>query len=262
MKNLISVILTLALMFSLSATAEAKSVSTPEELFDALADESVDSIEIVADMTITDSYVMQTKDVTILSDVTFMPAPDDGFFVKSWEIPEGVKLTVNGNITTVHTFVNGFVIAQFYINGGTLDIESGSTSDDCNICFNAGELVAPADGFGPDVAVERYLYEDVTEQNICEALAVENLSSVTVQAECTVEGNLIIPEGKQLVVSTMLTVADGAAITGETLADPGCGFVIIGSGCVNDVTVPDDMESCTVIMEEDGSYTITECEID
>ena len=92
MKKIFALLTVLALLFCVSALAETANVTSPEQLLSALNDPAVDAIEITDDMTITDSYVMQTKDVTILSDVVFQPAPDDGFFVKSWEVPEGVKL--------------------------------------------------------------------------------------------------------------------------------------------------------------------------
>lgn len=254
------VVVLMALMFCLfsAAFAETVSVTTPEAFTAALNDAAVDAIEITADMTITDVYVMQNKDVTILSDVVFHPAPDDGFFVKSWEIPEGVTLTVKGKVTTVHTFDTGFVIAQFYLSGGTMDISEGAVSEDCNICFNAGTLIAPTEGFGPAVAVERYLYENVTEESIADALATEGLTSVTMQSECTISGSIVVPEGNKLQISTMLTITDGASIDGTVGADAGCGVILQGSARVNDITVPEDMDSCMVIWNEEGSYVIAE----
>lgn len=258
MKKIFALLTVLALLFCVSALAETANVTSPEQLLSALNDPAVDAIEITADMSITDSYVMQTKDVTILSDVVFQPAPDDGFFVKSWEIPEGVTLTVKGKLTTVHTFDTGFVIAQAYVNGGAMDIGEGSVSDDCNICFNAGTLIAPAGGFGPDVEIARYLYEHVAEQTIVDALAVENLKKVTVQAECTIDGSITVPEGKVLQISSVLTIADGASVDGTMIVDAGCGAILMGSGRVNDITVPEGMAACMVIWAEDGSYTVIE----
>ena len=258
MKKLLASFVILSLLFCTSVLAETANVTSPEQLLSALNDPAVDAIEITSDMTITDSYVMQTKDVTILSDVVFQPAPDDGFFVKSWEVPEGVTLTVKGKLTTVHTFDTGFVIAQAYVNGGTMDIGEGSVSDDCNICFNAGTLIAPATGFGPGVAVERYLYENVTEQAITDALAVEELKTVTVQAECTICGSITVPDNKELRFSTVLTIADGGCVNGNVTADSGCGVILLGNAQLNEIAVPNGMEACMVIWREDGSYTVTE----
>lgn len=258
MKKLLLALLVLTLVLMSSAMAEKALVNTPEELTAALMNDAVDAIEIAADMTVTDSYVMQTKDITILSDVVFQPAPDEGFFVKSWEIPEGVTLTVKGKVTTVHTFEDGFVIAQFYLNGGTMDIGEGMVSDDCNICFNAGTLVAPAAGFGPDVEVARYLYMDVTEDTIAEALAQEGLRNATVQAECTIEGSLVVPEGKVLEISSVMTLMDGAAVEGDIIVDAGCGVILKGSSRFNDMTVPEGMEACKILWAEDGSCTVLE----
>lgn len=258
MKKLLLALLVLTLVLMSSAMAEKALVNTPEELTAALMNDAVDAIEIAADMTVTDSYVMQTKDITILSDVVFQPAPDEGFFVKSWEIPEGVTLTVKGKVTTVHTFEEGFAIAQFYVNGGTMDVSEGAVSDDCNICFNAGTMVVPAAGFGPDVTVSRYLYMDVTEGTIAEALAVDGLQNVTVQAECMIEGNLVVPEGKVLELSSVLTIADGASVNGDVIMDAGCGVILMGSGRLNDMTVPEGMETCMILWAEDGSYSVLE----
>lgn len=258
MKKLLSALLVFVLCLFSAALADTAVVTTPDELTAALNDDAVDAIEITADMTVTDSYVMQTKDIAILSDVVFQPAPDEGFFVKSWEIPEGVTLTVTGKLTTVHTFDTGFVIAQFYVNGGTLDLTEGALSDDCNICFNAGELLPPAEGFGPNVEVARYLFDNATEEAIAEALTVENLLTVTIQAECTVSGSITVPDDKKLQLSTVITVADGASVEGEVIADAGCGAILMGSGRVNDLTVPEDMEACKIIWNEDGSSTLTE----
>ena len=67
-----------ALLFS-TAAAETVCVTTPKELRSALADYGIDAVEIMADMTVTDTYLLQTKDVTISSEGVFMPSPDDGF---------------------------------------------------------------------------------------------------------------------------------------------------------------------------------------
>lgn len=258
MKKMLALCTVFALLICAHALAEIANVTTPDQLVATLNDPAIDAIEITADMTITDSYVMQTKDITILSDVVFQPAPDEGFFVKSWEIPEGVTLTVKGKLTTVHTFDTGFVIAQAYVNGGTMDIGEGTVSDDCNICFNAGTLIAPATGFGPDVAVERYLYENVTEQAITDALAVEELKTVTVQAECTICGSITVPDNKELRFSTVLTIADGGCVNGNVTADSGCGVILLGNAQLNEIAVPNGMEACMVIWTEDGSYMVTE----
>ncbi len=258
MKKILIALFVLTLVLTSAAMAEKAIVNTPEELSAALMNETVDAIEIAADMTVTDSYVMQTKDITILADVVFHPAPDEGFFVKSWEIPEGVTLTVKGKVTTVHTFEEGFAIAQFYVNGGVMDIGEGEVSDDCNICFNAGILVAPAAGFGPDVEVTRFLYMDVTESAVAEALATDGLRNTTVQAECMIEGNLVVPEGKVLELSSVMTLADGAAVEGDVIVDAGCGVILKGSGRINDMTVPEGMEACMILWTEDGSYTVLE----
>lgn len=258
MKKMFAVLVTLMLCLFSASYAETAYVTTPEAFTAAMNDAAVDAIEITDDMTITDSYVMQTKDVTILSDVVFQPAPDDGFFVKSWEVPEGITLIVKGKVATVHTFDTGFVIAQFYLNGGAMDISEGAVSDDCNICFNAGTLTPPAEGFAPDVEVTRYLYENVTEQAIMDALAVESLKNVTVQAECTIDGSITVPEDKELQISSMLTISNGASVDGTMIFDAGCGAILMGSGRVNDITVPDGMAACIAVWTEDGNYTMVE----
>lgn len=221
MKRILSLAFAL-LMLCAAALAEPAIVTLPEELLPALESADTDSVEITADMTVTDSYVYLTKDTVILADLVYQPAPDDGFFVKSIEIPEGVTLTVRGCFTTRPTFEGGFCLAQIYLSGGTLDLSEGSVSPDINICFNAGTLIPPADGFGPDSTVARYLSQDVTEESIAAALEVEGLRNVTVQEDVTITGNVVIPEGKSLTVyNCCLTVAGGASLSGEVLYDGG-----------------------------------------
>ena len=254
MKKLLIAMMALLMCMVTAAMAETAIVTTPGELMTALMDDAIDAIEITADMTITDSYVMQAKDVTILSDVVFHPAPDDGFFVKSWEVPAGATLTVQGSITTQHTFEGGFSIAQVYVNGGTLDVSGGAVRD--RICFNAGTVIPPENGFSADVEIGRYLYEDVTEQDIMDSLSEPVIWLTTIQMDCTVFGQIVIPDGKELNLSAILTIADGASVTGIVTADPGCGVILQGSARINDTTVPAGMDACRVIWDENGTPSI------
>ena len=269
MKKL-SILLALCLLTTLLPAAVAETnlsqVSTPEELTAVLADDAVAVVEIISDMTITsvteDASFVLTKDVTIAEgvNVLFQPAPDDGFFVKSLTIPEGVTLTVKGSLATMSTFEGGFAIAQVYLNGGTLDVSAGTVSEDCNICFNAGTLVAPAEGFGEKVSVARYLYEDVTEAAILDALSTDHLQTVDVQMDCTVTGAISIPEEKTLQISAFVTVADGGSLTGNVVIDEDCGLILLGSAAVNDVTPDEGTAGCILTWTGDAGYEKTPCD--
>ncbi|MCF0230487.1 MAG: hypothetical protein HUJ76_12460, partial [Parasporobacterium sp.] len=186
-------------------------------------------------------------------------------FVKSFEVPEGVTLTVKGKFTTESTFENGFVIAQLFINGGKVDFAEGTPDEFCNICFNSGELIAPKDGFADTVSISRYIYENVTIDSVKEAFETENLRTVVVQEGLEIAEPFTVPEGKTLSISstgepTFITVKNGAGIDGNVSADPGCGVILLGDAHLNDITVTAGAEGSVITWQEDGSFTVEACD--
>lgn len=243
-------LMTVASVFA--TEAGVTEVTTPDEFYAALEDDTVESVLVTADMELTQSMITLTKDVTIAADVVYHPSPDDDFFVKSLTIPEGVTLTVTGKISTESTFDTGFTIAQIYIDGGSLDVSEGSVNDDCNINFDSGSIAAPADGFNESVSVAKYLDQDVTEESIKEALEMDGLRTVNVQMDCEINSEIVVPEGKELLSSTFITVNDGAGIKGTAIADSGFGYIITG-GYVNDVTAGEGTSGCIIVGDDEGT---------
>jgi len=189
--------------------------------------------------------VTLTKDVTVDAALCFHPDPDEGFFVKSITIPDGITMTLteNGSLETIHTFENGFAIAQFYLLGGTLDAADGRFEENLNICFNAGTLHVPDCGVPESVDICRYIYaEGAGADEIEAAFVAEGLRAICIQVDCTLDHPITLPDHLEMRVDAIITVEDGASLDGNIQLEPSseeeftAGFHLIGSGRVNDWT--------------------------
>lgn len=236
------IVLSILLMFAAySAIAETITIEDPSDLMAALENPDYDSVIITGDGVITEQFPTLTKNVTIRGNVVFWPESDpESFYVKSIIIPDGTTLTIEGVLETRSTFDEiGLTIAQIYVLGGTLDVSVGQVNDNCNICCNAGTVIPPKGGFGPDVEVHRVLYDDVTEESLTEAVNLSFLRTVELQTECTLTQDLTVPEGMTLEIwdGGVLIIPQGVTVKGRVIADQGC-IILYTGATLNDITTP------------------------
>lgn len=226
MRKILAAVVALLLMLCVSALAETAYVTTEEEFMQALADEAYDEIIVEQDIELTDTYIWLEKDVVVNARLVFHPAPEEGsFFVKSFEIPEGitVTLTSEGSLFAECTYGDDFVLAQIYVNGGSLLAEDGRIEEGMTICFNAGELTIPED-CPENVDISRYLYEEYDADDLQAAFDEPALRSLVLQAPCVIDRDMTVPSGLHVNVQSevylrgaILTVEDGAVIDGENI---------------------------------------------